>query len=59
MSPEALELLARDLVAEHGLSPEDLHALLPQARFLRGALKALDELPLDGVDPAAIYQVQP
>lgn len=53
------EELARELAAELALPAEDWEAVLAQVPRVLEAVAALDELPLDAVEPAAIYRIVP
>jgi hypothetical protein len=57
MSPERLEPIARELAAKLPLSKEEWDAIVAQARDLLAVVATLDELPLEGVEPAATYKV--
>jgi len=59
VSREILEAVVRGLAREVALPPEDWDAVLAQAGRVRDALDALDELPLDTVEPVAVYKVVP
>ncbi len=56
---ETLERMAGELGAELPLSAEDWESVLAQAERLAEAVATLDELPLDTVEPAAIYRIIP
>ena len=56
---ETLEAMAREFAAEMPLAAEDWEAVLVQVPRVLEAVAALDELPLDGIEPAAIYKIVP
>jgi hypothetical protein len=59
MNHDRLDQRASELAAEWSLSAEDRDALVAQARWIQAAIDALDDLPLDTVEPPIIYQVLP
>lgn len=59
MSRDALDRLGRELVADLPLPPGDWEAVLARAAQVLEAVRILDELPLDDVEPAALYRVVP
>ena len=59
MTRETLERLARDLAAEVTLPAEDWEAIVTQAVNMLGWIKALDELPLQNVEPASVSGIAP
>jgi hypothetical protein len=59
LTPETIERLLRDRTAHLPLSADDRAAVLAQAPTLLTAVAALDELPLDTVEPAAVFKVIP
>ena len=54
-----LEARFRALAAELPIPAEDREPVLAQARWIEKAIAALDELPLEGVEPAAAYRLTP
>ena len=56
---ETLEAMAREFAADMPLAAEDWEAVLAQVPRVLEAVAALDELPLDGIEPAAIYKIVP
>jgi hypothetical protein len=59
MTRESLECRARELAAELPLTAQDWEAVLDQAQRVLDAVATLDELPLDAVEPPAVYRVAP
>jgi hypothetical protein len=57
MSPETIEHLARDLAARIPLPADDWQAIIAEARLTLAVIAALDELPLEGVDPDPVSDV--
>ena len=57
--PQWLEARFRALAAELPIPAEDREPVLAQARWMQQAIAALDELPLEGVEPAAVYRLTP
>src|SRR5262245_44349969 len=59
MTRETLERMARDLAAEITLPAEDWDAIVTQAASMLGWINALDELPLQNVEPASMAPLTP
>jgi hypothetical protein len=59
LSQETLERMAREVGADLPLPREDWEAVLVQVPRVREALAALEELPLETVEPVSIYKVVP
>jgi hypothetical protein len=57
MSPETIEHLARDLAASIPLPQEDWQAVIAEAQQTLAVIAALDELPLETVDPDPVSDV--
>ncbi len=59
MSRDVLDRLGREVAADLPLPPGDWEAVLARAAQILEAVRTLDELPLDEVEPAALYKVLP
>jgi hypothetical protein len=59
MNGDDLERLARALVDEYALPPDDWEPIAKQARAALAIVAELDQLPLDTVEPAAVYRIVP
>jgi len=59
MTRDTLERMARDLAAEVALPAEDWEAVVNQAEAVLGWIALLDELPLEGVEPASLAPIDP
>jgi hypothetical protein len=51
--------MAHDLAAEYPLRAEEWAEVVGQAERMLALLKPLDELPLDDLEPAGVYQLTP
>jgi Protein of unknown function (DUF4089) len=58
MTRETIEHLARELATTVNLPAEDWPAIVEQAERIRASVQTLAELPLDGIEPAAVYRCQ-
>lgn len=56
---EAFARMVRERLADVPLPAEDWEALVPQIERLWAVVASLDDLPLDAVEPAAIYKIVP
>lgn len=59
MHRETLEMFVRQLLSDVPLPPEDWALVVPEVERMMAVVAGLDELPLDTVEPAAIYKVVP
>ena len=59
MDRETLDRFVRVLLADIPLAPDDWAAVAAQAEQVFALVATLDELPLDAIEPAAIYKVIP
>jgi hypothetical protein len=55
MLPDTIQHLARELAATLPLPPGDWDAIVAEARQTKAVIAKLDELPLEGIEPAAVY----
>jgi hypothetical protein len=55
MTRETLEQMARDLAGQVQLPAEDWQAIIAGAERMLAMIQTLDELPLENVEPAAVF----
>ncbi len=55
---ETLERVVQALSPDIPVPPEDWEAIVPQVRRMLEAVRTLDELPLDEVEPASLYELE-
>jgi len=59
VTKDTLERMAREIGADLPLPAEDWAAVVGQVQRILEAVRSLDELPLDAVEPAPIYRINP
>jgi hypothetical protein len=57
MNPDSIETRACELAIQLPLTKEDWDAIVLQARDTIRVVRGLDDLPLDGIEPAATYRI--